>query len=59
MKKITVKDASDMAGVSQQAIRVMIQNGVIDGAKCYGPKHRRTYFITDEIMTNFMKGGKA
>lgn len=56
MKKITIKAASEMAGVSEQAIRVMIQNGVIEGAKCYGPKCRRTYFITDAIMENFMKG---
>lgn len=56
MEKITVKKASEMAGVSEQAIRVMIQNGVIAGAKCYGPKHRRTYFVTDVMMKNFMKG---
>lgn len=58
MSKISVKQAADMAGVSTQALRVMVQHGVIDGAKCYGPKCRRTYFITNEIMDNFMKGGR-
>jgi hypothetical protein len=58
MKKITIKQASDRAGVSEQAMRVMIQHGVIAGAKCYGPKCRRTYYITDTQLTNFMKGVK-
>ena len=57
MNKITVKEAARRAGVSQQALRVMIQEHVIDGAKCYGPKCRRTYYVTDEQMDNFMKGG--
>lgn len=56
--KITIKAAAAMAGVSDQRMRVMIQNGVIEGAKCYGPKTRRTYFVTDEHMQNFMKGGR-
>ena len=47
MKKITIEAAADMAGVSQQAMRVMIQHGVIKGATCYGPKYRRTYYVTD------------
>lgn len=58
MKKITIKEAADMAGVCVQAMRVMIQNGLIDGATCYGPKHRRTYYVTDEHIKNFMKGGQ-
>lgn len=57
MEKITIKVAAQMAGVSEQALRVMIQHGVIDGAKCYGPKCRRTYYVTDEHIKNFMKGG--
>ncbi len=55
--KITVKEAARRAGVSPQALRVMIQQNIIDGAKCYGPKCRKTYYVTDEIMANFMKGG--
>lgn len=58
MKKITIKTASEMAGVSVQAMRVMIQNGLIAGATCYGPKARRTYYVTDEHIKNFMKGGQ-
>lgn len=55
--KITVKEAARRAGVSPQALRVMIQEHVIEGAKCYGPKCRKTYYVTDEHMDNFMKGG--
>lgn len=55
MQKITVQQASDRLGVSAQALRVMIQNGVI--GKCWGPKGRRTYYITDEMITKFMQGG--
>lgn len=57
MEKITIKQASALAGVSAQQLRVMIQNGVIEGAKCWGPKHRRTYYVTDAHMDNFLKGG--
>lgn len=57
MKKITIKTAADMAGVSEQCMRVMIQNNVIAGATCYGPKYRRTYYVTDTHIENFMKGG--
>lgn len=59
MQKITVKDAAQMLGVSPQAVRVMIQNNVIECATCWGPKHRRTYYVTDEQVKAFMKGGKA
>lgn len=56
MQKITVQQAADRLGVSTQAVRVMVQNGVIEGAKCWGPKARRTYYITDTIINNFMEG---
>lgn len=45
-----------MMGVSEQAVRIMVQLNRIPGATCYGPKHRRTYFITSEQVTNLMKG---
>jgi hypothetical protein len=56
--KITIKDAAQRVGVSDQCMRVMIQNGVIEGAKRYGPKTRRTYFITSEHIKNFITGGR-
>ena len=56
MEKITIKTAASMLGVSEQAARVMIQNERIPGATCYGPKCRRTYYVTDEQVKNFMKG---
>lgn len=36
---------------------MMIQFEKIPGATCYGPKHRRTYYITDEHVMAFMRGG--
>ena len=59
MRKVTIKEASQMLQQSEQATRMMIQFEKIPGATCYGPKHRRTYFITDEQITNFMRGGKS
>lgn len=59
MKRITTKQAAQMMGVSEQACRMMVQLDKIPGAICYGPKHRRTYFITDEQVKNLMKGGKG
>ena len=59
MKRIKPEEAAHMMGVSVQQVRMMIQLDKIPGAICYGPKHRRTYFITDEQVTNLMKGGKG
>ena len=59
MKRITTKEAAQMLNVGEQAVRMMCQLGTIPGAICYGPKHRRTYIITDEQIKNLMKGGIA
>ena len=45
--------------VGEQQIRIMVQLEKIPGAFCYGPKGRRTYIITDEQITNLMKGVSA
>lgn len=59
MNKITIKQAAQMMQVSEQQVRIMVQIGKIPGAICYGPKCRRTYFITDEHVKNLMRGGSA
>lgn len=46
-----------MMSISEQAVRMMIQLGRIPGASYGGSKTRRSYFITDEQVTNLMKGG--
>lgn len=56
MKRITTKEAAQMLNVGEQAIRMMIQLDKIPGAICYGPKTHRTYILTDEQITNLMKG---
>lgn len=58
MKRITVEQAARMMDCGTQQIRIMVQLDKIPGAFCYGPKCRRTYYITDEQITNLMKGGK-
>lgn len=59
MKRITTKEAAQMLNVGEQAVRMMIQLGKIPGAICYGSKSHRTYILTDEQITNLMKGGKG
>lgn len=56
MKRITTKEAARMLGVGEQACRMMVQLEKIPGAICYGPKHHRTYIITDEQIKKLMKG---
>lgn len=58
MHKITIKEAARMLGIGEQGVRMMIQNGCIAGATCYGPKHKRTYYVTDAQIINHMKGGQ-
>ena len=58
MRKITMSEASKILQISEQAVRVMIQKNKIPGAICYGPEHRRTYYITDVQLENFMRGIK-
>ena len=59
MKRITIKEAARMLQIGEQGVRMMIQNGCIAGATCYGPKHKRTYYVTDEQIINHMKGVRA
>lgn len=56
MKRISIREAARMMQISEQAVRMLCQLGKIPGAICYGPKHRRTYIITDEQIKKIMKG---
>lgn len=57
VRKITIKEAAQMMRVSEQEVRIMIQFKKIPGAFCFGPAHRRTYFVTNEHIMNAMRGG--
>ena len=57
MRKITINEAAQMMQCSSQQVRMMIQLDKIPGATCYGPKHRRTYYVTDVMIQKFMEGG--
>lgn len=59
MKRITTKQAAQMMKCGEQQIRIMVQLEKIPGAFCYGPKHRRTYYITDQQVRAVMEGGKS
>lgn len=58
MRRITTKEAARMMQISEQGVRMMIQLGRIPGASCGGSKARRSYFVTDEQITNLMKGAR-
>lgn len=61
MKQISIREAAHMMGVAEQFLRVSIFAGKIPGAyKIEGKNGKRgKYYITDEQITNLMKGGKA
>lgn len=55
MKRITVKQAAAMIGVEEQCLRQMIINGLL--GQVIRRKSRNTYYVTDAMVENFMKGG--
>ena len=61
MKQISIKEAARMMGVAEQFVRVSIFAGKIPGAyKLEGKNGKRgKYFITDEQITNLMKGARG
>ena len=58
MRTISIKEASRMMQKPEQWVRVAIFAGKIPGAFYLPGKNnkRGTYFITDEQVTNLMKG---
>lgn len=55
MKRITVKEAAALVGVEEHCMRQMINNGLL--GQVIKRKSRNTYYITDVMVENFMKGG--
>lgn len=55
MKRITVKEAAARVGVEEHCMRQMINNGLL--GQVIKRKSRNTYYITDAMVENFMKGG--
>lgn len=55
MQRITVKEAADRAGVEEHCMRQMINNGLL--GKVIKRKTRNTYYVTDVMVEEFMKGG--
>lgn len=55
--RITIRKASQIMQCSEQALRMMIQLGKIPGACSYGEGKRVAYYITEEAVRNFMRGG--
>lgn len=55
MQKITVKEAAALVGVEEHCMRQMINHGML--GKVIKRKTRNTYYITDVMVENFMKGG--
>ena len=61
MKRISIREAAHRMQVPEQFVRVSIVAGKIPGAyKVEGKNGKRgQYYITDEQITNLMKGAKA
>lgn len=55
--RITVKEASQLMGAPEQAVRMMIALNKIPGCCTYGKGSKLTYYISKEAILNFMKGG--
>jgi hypothetical protein len=55
MERITVKQAAALVGVEEQSMRQMINHGLL--GRVIKRKTRNTYYITDEMVKEFMKGG--
>jgi hypothetical protein len=55
MERITVKQAAVLVGVEEQSMRQMINHGLL--GRVIKRKTRNTYYITDEMVKEFMKGG--
>ena len=60
MRRISIKEASQMMQVPEQFLRVSIFAGKIPGAYYLPGKNNRRgqYFITDVQVKNLMKGAK-
>lgn len=55
--RISVKEASDILGYPQQAIRRLISTGKLPIGEVIGDK-RKTYYITAERLKKYMEGGE-
>ena len=57
MKRVKVEEAALVLGISKQAVRKMIQDGKI-GRITNVSKERNTYYLTDVMIKDYMKGGR-
>lgn len=55
-KVLTIKEAATQIGVTDEAVRQMIQHGLIPGACCWGSPKHRNYYITDAQIYRFKRG---
>ena len=54
MKKITVAQAAEKMGVSQQFVRIGLQRGILDFGVAVKMSNRWTYHISKEKFYNYM-----
>lgn len=53
--RLTVKEASEMLGYPEQAVRVLMQSGKLPIGEVIG-QSRKTYYITAERLKAYMDG---
>lgn len=56
LMRISVEEASEMMGISPQAIRIQMQRKIIDIGYVAGTKQHRTYIIFREKVERLIHG---
>lgn len=56
MNRITVHEAAEILGVSEQAVRIGIRNGSLPIGTCIKAKHRWNYIIPQKRFEAFVNG---
>lgn len=58
-KLVTVKEASQVLGMTEQAVRIRIERGLLPIGKCFPPLNggkRNVYYIYEEWLEEYLRG---
>ena len=58
MKKISVAEAAEIMGVSQQFVRIGLQRGLLPFGVALKMSNRYTYYINPKQFSNYMRDSK-
>ena len=57
MKKVSIKEAAKLMGVSQQFVRIGLQQGIFPFGAAVKMSSRYTYYINEEKLLAYISGG--